>query len=59
VTGTHTGDTLGIVPTGRKVDFEGMTIARIVRGQFVEGWNCYDFLTMYQQIGVVPPIPGA
>jgi predicted ester cyclase len=58
VSGTHTGDGLGIGPTGKPVDFEGMTIARVVDGQIREGWNCYDFLTMYQQMGVVAA-PGA
>jgi steroid delta-isomerase-like uncharacterized protein len=59
VTGTHTGDTLGIPPTGKRVDFQGVTIARVVDGQIHEGWNCFDFLTMYQQLGVVPALPGA
>ncbi len=59
VTGTHSGDTLGIAPSGKKVEFEGMTIGRIVEGQFHEGWNAFDLLTMYQQIGVVAPVPGA
>jgi steroid delta-isomerase-like uncharacterized protein len=59
VTGTHTGDGLGIPPTGKRVTFEGMTIARIVDGQIREGWNCYDFLGMYQQLGVTPQPAGA
>jgi len=59
VTGTHTGATLAIPPTGRRIEFQGVTIARIVDGQLREGWNCFDFLTMYQQLGVVPQIPGA
>jgi predicted ester cyclase len=59
VTGTHTGATLGFPPTGRRIDFNGMVLARVANGQFQEGWNCFDFLTMYQQLGVVPPAPGA
>ena len=59
VTGTHTGNTLGFAPTGRKVDFNGMVLARIANDQFQEGWNCFDFLTMYQQLGAVSPTPGA
>ena len=58
VTGTHTGGTLGVAPTGRKVDFNGVTIARVADGQIHEGWNCFDFLTMYLQLGVIPEIPG-
>jgi steroid delta-isomerase-like uncharacterized protein len=59
VTATHTGDGLGLPPTNRRVEFEGVTIGRIREGQFVEGWNFYDFLSMYQQIGALPPLPGA
>jgi len=54
-TGSHGGDTLGFPATGRKASFEGVTIARIVEGKIVEGWNFYDFLSMYQQLGVTPP----
>jgi steroid delta-isomerase-like uncharacterized protein len=53
VTGTHTGDTLGFPATGKNVNFEGITIGRVADGQFQEGWNVFDFLTMYQQLGVV------
>lgn len=59
VTGTHTGDTLGIPATGKRVDFHGVTITRIADGTIREGWNCFDFLTMYQQLGTMPPMPAA
>ena len=58
VTGTHTGGQLGFPPTNRPVDFEGVTIVRVRDGRLAEGWNCFDFLTMYQQLGVVPAIGG-
>jgi steroid delta-isomerase-like uncharacterized protein len=54
VTGTHTGATLPIPPTGREVRFEGIALARIAEGQIREARNCFDFLTMYQQLGAVP-----
>ena len=53
VTARHAGDTLGGPATGRDVDFWGSTIVRVKDGQIVEGWNTFDFLTMYQQIGWV------
>jgi hypothetical protein len=36
-----------------------MTIARVQDGRIVEGWNCFEFLSMYQQIGWVqsPVLP--
>ena len=55
VTGTHTGDGLGVPPTNRSVRFTGMTMARVGGGRIHEGWNAYDFLSMYQQLGIEPP----
>jgi len=49
----HVGDALGGPATGRPVEFWGMTIARVVDGKLIEGWNCFDFLSMYQQLGWV------
>jgi steroid delta-isomerase-like uncharacterized protein len=51
-TGTHTGDGLGPA-TNQPVAFDGMIISRVKDGQIVEGWNCIDFLTFYQQLGLV------
>ena len=36
---------------GEKVQFTGMTIVRIKDGKIIEGWNNFDFLSMYQQLG--------
>jgi steroid delta-isomerase-like uncharacterized protein len=52
VTGTHSGPGLG-APTHKRVHFTGITIARAKDGQLVEGWNAFDFLGCYQQIGIV------
>jgi predicted SnoaL-like aldol condensation-catalyzing enzyme len=55
VVARHVGSDLGGPATGALVDFWGITILRVNdNGQIVEGWNCFDFLTMYQQIGWVP-----
>jgi steroid delta-isomerase-like uncharacterized protein len=55
----HVGETLGGPASGKTVDFYGITIARVVDGQLVEGWNVFDFLRMYQQMGWVkePVLP--
>ena len=59
VTGTHTGRELGVDATQNRVEFEGVTIARVVNGLLREGWNCFDFLTMYQQLEMPPALPTA
>ena len=59
VKGRHVGYRLGGPPTTQPVDIAGITIVRVQGNQIVEGWNVFDFLTMYQQIGWVgtPPLP--
>jgi steroid delta-isomerase-like uncharacterized protein len=48
---THLGDHLGMPATGRPVHLTGITIARIVGKQIVEGWDNWDQLAMLEQIG--------
>lgn len=52
VTGTHRGDGLGVPATERRLDFYGFALGRVEGGQLREGWNCFDFLDMYRQLGV-------
>jgi len=54
VTGTHTGDGLGVKPTQRRVSIEGMAIVRAADDQIQEAWNSFDFLSLYQQLELVP-----
>jgi steroid delta-isomerase-like uncharacterized protein len=51
---THGGDHLGVPATGAKVTFPVMSMARIVDGKIVEGWNVLDLLTVLQQVQAVP-----
>jgi steroid delta-isomerase-like uncharacterized protein len=50
VRGKHEGNSLGIEATGAMVDFDGIGIARVKDGMFVESWNSFDFARMYQQL---------
>ena len=50
VRGKHEGGSLGIEATGKMVDFDGIGIARVRDGMFVESWNSFDFARMYQQL---------
>ena len=54
VAGRHIGPDLGGPATGVAVEFWGITILRAENGRIVEGWNSFDFLSLYQQIGWVP-----
>ena len=35
-----------------RVEGEGAMEVRVRDGQIVEGWNNFDFLSMYQQLGM-------
>jgi steroid delta-isomerase-like uncharacterized protein len=52
--GTHTGDMMGIAPTGKLVKAPGITIFRFAHGHIVEGRTVWDALALLQQLGVVP-----
>lgn len=52
--GTHTGDLLGIPPTGTEVTIAGVTTFRIVDGLVREWWRVADDLGMLQQMGLLP-----
>ena len=51
---THTGEFMGIAPTGKQVAVEGIVINRLADGKFVEAWQQFDRLLMLQQLGVAP-----
>ena len=49
----HTGEYLGIAPTGKRVEFEGMVLYRLDHGLIVETWLHLDGLSFLSQIGAV------
>ena len=51
---THSGNFIGIPPTGKSTSITGITINRIVEGKAVETWTNFDMLGLLQQLGVVP-----
>ena len=54
--GTHTGELMGIAPTGKKTAVAGLIITRWVDGKEAETWEILDMLGLMQQLGVVPPM---
>lgn len=54
IEGTHTGPMNGMGPTGKAVAFRDVTIRRLRDGKIIEQRGLSDYLTMFQQLGVIP-----
>lgn len=54
---THTGEFMGVPPTGRSIEVDGQTMLRFAGGRCVERWNQADMLGWLQQLGAIP-MPG-
>jgi steroid delta-isomerase-like uncharacterized protein len=52
-TGTHTGEFMGIAPTGKKVTMAGVDIYRIEKGKLVEYWHVSDQMNFNVQLGLI------
>jgi predicted ester cyclase len=52
--GTHTGEYMGVPPTGKVITTPGMSMYRIAGGKIVEDWSVMDQLGSMQQLGLVP-----
>ncbi len=52
VTATHTGSGLELAATGKPVTVTGMCMVRVKDGRIAEGWNNFDFLSLYRQLGL-------
>jgi steroid delta-isomerase-like uncharacterized protein len=53
MSGTNTGSFMGIPPTGKRILFTGMYVARIDDGKIVEHWGEEDGVSLLQQLGVL------
>ena len=52
--GTHTGDLMGIPPTGKSVTVPEIIVDQFADGRIVESWRLFDQMAMMQQLGVIP-----
>jgi steroid delta-isomerase-like uncharacterized protein len=57
--GTDTGGVMGMPPSGKSLTLTGTTVVRMSDGKIAERWANVDELGLLQQLGVVPPPPGA
>ena len=54
IEGTHSGEFMGIPPTGKTFVVRSMAILRLVDGKIVERWGVEDRLEMMQALGALP-----
>lgn len=52
--GTHEGEFLGFVPTGKAFEMAGMAMHRLEDGRIAETWATWDRVSMYRQLGIDP-----
>ena len=52
--GTHRGEFQGLLPTGRRGDVTGISIARLEDGKVAEVWAEWDNFGLLQQLGMAP-----
>ena len=52
--GTHTGELMGIPPTGKRLEMTGIVIYRIEGGNIIERWAQHDVVGLMRQMGVLP-----
>lgn len=53
--GTHTGQWLGIPPSGKRINIRMMTIHRIQNGKIIADLVIVESLGFFQQLGILPP----
>ena len=54
VTGTHTGDLMGMPPTGAHISVEAVDIGRVADGQAQERWGGLNMYSLLTQLGAIP-----
>ena len=54
MTGTHVGEFMGVLSTGRTIALPGITILRFEGDTVIERWSSADMLGLLVQLGAVP-----
>lgn len=57
--GTHSGEWIGIAPTGKKVTFTGVNVDRVVGGKLVEHGGAANMLGPLLEIGAIRVVGSA
>lgn len=54
VTGTHQGEYMGLVPTGKTITYNEIFIFRFANEQIAETWGVVDVFSQLKQLGAIP-----
>jgi steroid delta-isomerase-like uncharacterized protein len=54
LTGTHKREFRGVPATNRKISVDGVTVNHISNGKIIESFITMDYLSLTQQLGVIP-----
>ena len=54
LTGKHTGEIMGVPPTGKEIHLIANNIYRIEDGKIAELWTEWDRLALLEQLGLAP-----
>ena len=55
VTAKHSGDGMGMAPSGKTIKLVGMCALRAENGKIVEGWNVWDQIGLARELGALGP----
>jgi len=48
--GTHTGECMGIAPTGKRIEFEALENFKVVNGKIVESWGYWPDMEIQRKL---------
>ena len=54
--GTQSGSAWGFPPTGKTIEYDGVTILYIRDNKVVDQWGAFSFYDMLTDLGLVPPL---
>ena len=54
MSGTHQGEFMGLPPTGKRFEIDGIDIVRVRDGLITEHWGVTNAMALMQQLGAIP-----
>jgi len=55
--GTHTGEFMGLLPTGKAITLTAIEIFRLKEGKIAELWGEVNLMGLMMQLGIMPGLP--